>query len=506
MSELAAKFLALFRGFERGHGTYGEEDKLPGKHKTEIKRTAKTIRDPVTESHWEQHLRGERPLGVIPITTLNDCWWGAIDIDNYDVDHAGLVRKLREMGLPMFVCKSKSGGAHIYVFFTRPIPARDLITKLRSVAATMGYGQSEIFPKQAEVAIERGDIGNWINMPYFGEERYAVTDDGRGMSAETFVDAALRAQTDPDKLWDHPDLEDPDLREGPPCLEYLAKKKVSEGQRNKALFAFGIFCKKKFPIEWEKKLEEMNQKFIRPPIGSEEVVDMIRNLRRKEYVYSCRDTPICMHCDSRTCRTRRYGVSGGSIVSLVSSISILDTDPPLFFVNLEDGAGTIECQADDILFMKNFQKAALVQKQILIPPLRQQEWQDTIQKGLAEAVKIEAPYDSGTSGVFIEYLTRFCTDRHRAQTVEEILLGKPFYNDDLHSYMFRLSDLMEFLDRYKFRELTRPQVVSRLKILDAQTKFMKIKGRGTNIWYVPASKLETQSERFLPPETDDYGF
>ena len=136
------------------------------------------------------HLDGERPLGIIAIREDSTCLWGAVDIDKYDLDHAQLVRDLAELGAPAIVCKTKSGGAHVYLFFSEPIPAQTVIDKLRELASALGHGDAEIFPKQAQVLLERGDLGNWLNMPYFDSrrtERYAVESDGRGMSVEMFL-------------------------------------------------------------------------------------------------------------------------------------------------------------------------------------------------------------------------------------------------------------------------------------------------------------------------------
>ena len=49
------------------------------------------------------------------------------------------------------------------------------------MAATLGYEGCEIFPKQTEILVERGDTGNFLNLPYHNEMkglRYAIKDDG----------------------------------------------------------------------------------------------------------------------------------------------------------------------------------------------------------------------------------------------------------------------------------------------------------------------------------------
>jgi hypothetical protein len=45
------------------------------------------------------------------------------------------------------------------------------------MAATLGYEGCEIFPKQTEILVDRGDTGNFLNLPYHNEMkglRYAL--------------------------------------------------------------------------------------------------------------------------------------------------------------------------------------------------------------------------------------------------------------------------------------------------------------------------------------------
>ena len=39
--------------------------------------------------------------------------WAAIDIDVNDIDHSRLEAKVNELGLPLIVCRSKSGGTEL---------------------------------------------------------------------------------------------------------------------------------------------------------------------------------------------------------------------------------------------------------------------------------------------------------------------------------------------------------------------------------------------------------
>ncbi len=87
------KFKNIFRGQERAHGCYKREGSINDKGKLEGKSII--VRKPPTDELWEQHLSGERSLGIIPITDDNTCQWGCIDIDQYPLDHKKIVSKIR---------------------------------------------------------------------------------------------------------------------------------------------------------------------------------------------------------------------------------------------------------------------------------------------------------------------------------------------------------------------------------------------------------------------------
>jgi hypothetical protein len=505
----AERMFRLFTGCELGHGTYRREEKSPGRVKTEIKKTARTVREPTTVSYWEQHLSGERSLGVIPIRTDGSCYWGVIDVDEYDLSHRDIAENLAKFQLPMVVCRSKSGGAHIFLFLNEPVQAEELIAKLRDIAAAMGYGGSEIFPKQTELLVEKGDLGNWLNMPYFDAEngtRYAVDSRGRGMSLSKFLDVAEKQQLTYQQFQDLTPARpshDGDLSDGPPCLEHLASVGVSEGGRNNALFAFGVLAKKMSPDGWEPMLEKWNQRYISPPLSSDEVSIVLKSLRKKEYSYQCKQTPICNHCDFQVCRTRRYGIGmmGGGTPQ-ITSISYLDTEPPLYFVSLASG-GTVECRVDEILASRLFQRAVLTQIPTkLVPMYKQDAWLSAIQPMLDSATAVDAPSNVSATGAFREMLETFLADRYKAVERDEILLGKPYFSEDHNRYEFRLADLMSFLERVKFRELTRPQVTRRLQQLGGQHKFVNLRGRGVNLWFLPPEAIEEQTEPLSVPSSD----
>ena len=194
MASDAERLAALLRGAEDAHGTYTVPRTVSGGSKVEIKGTAQTLREPPTTAMWESHLRGDRGMGVIPIRADGTCWWGALDIDDYSVVHVDLLARLRDLRAPVAVCRTKSGGARVFLFLSETVAATELRQVLRALAAAIGYGECEIFPKQDSVLRDKGQLGNWIAAPYHGGDRtdqFCVREDGRGMSVSAFVDHAL---------------------------------------------------------------------------------------------------------------------------------------------------------------------------------------------------------------------------------------------------------------------------------------------------------------------------
>ncbi|TCA40292.1 hypothetical protein E0H72_21055 [Rhizobium leguminosarum bv. viciae] len=197
----AASLHNLFLGADH-HGTYKDETWDAEKGKQEIRATAKTVQAPATADMWRRHLAGTRPLGIVPVDG-DRCRWFAIDIDEYGIDHAEIVKRLKKAKLPLVVCRSKSGGAHVYGWLTVPAPAADVRRKAREIAATIGYPSAEIFPKQDAVDRASGESGSWINMPYHLAEntnRHAVKENGLAMSLAEFLDLAERSAIAPDQL------------------------------------------------------------------------------------------------------------------------------------------------------------------------------------------------------------------------------------------------------------------------------------------------------------------
>jgi hypothetical protein len=161
----AVKFAAIFDGLELAYGTY-RVDRTQANGKNTGK--ASVVREPRTTELWEGHLSGSgQSVGIIPINENNEVKWGCIDVDQYPLDHKNLIEKIRKLKLPLLICRSKSGGAHCFLFVDNWITAKEMQETLTQIASALGYAGCEIFPKQVKLNLESGDVGNFLNMPYY---------------------------------------------------------------------------------------------------------------------------------------------------------------------------------------------------------------------------------------------------------------------------------------------------------------------------------------------------
>ena len=502
---LAEQFAIRYAGLRQAYGTFTATDDLreDGKANGKNVTISKELSDDDLLKLWEGHLSGEQSVGIVPIDENNMCVWGAIDVDEYQLDLKGFAKKLVKHKLPLVLCRSKSGGAHIYLFIEEPVSASLLQRKLRQLAASIGFGQAEIFPKQTQLLLERGDRGSTLNMPYFGGEnstRYAYGNKGQALTPEEFLkytEEITFTKADLEKYEATPLTESVDwLDQAPPCLQHLVVQGFPKGTRNSGLFNVGVFLRKKYPDDWEKRLEDVNMQYMQPPLGAQEVLTIGKQLQRKDYFYRCNDQPIASHCNSPLCRTRKHGIGANGGTPLFSNLTKQDSDPPIWFLDVE--GGRLELETDDLLNQNRFQRKCMDALNKIPPKVKENVWRQIIQQLLDSLTVVEVPKESSTEGHFMELLEAFCTERP-ARERDELLLHKPW--TDKNKTYFRLADLMEYLHRHNFKEYQRNRLTSKLKLLNGEPYFFNIKGKGINVWYI--DEFVAQDEEHDLPNFDD---
>ena len=507
------KFMVAFEGFNAAHGqTKISEERRAGKQKAH----SYIVRQPLTLSLVEGHINGFKGVGSIPINEHNKCKFGALDIDEYPLDHNALVDKLEELKVPCIVCRSKSGGAHIFFFFTKWMEAADFRDKAAEIAAALGHGRCEIFPKQEQVLVERGDVGNFINLPYFDAHktlRFAYWKEGPvyiEATLQEFVERIHKIKCDPNKFMELSVGGKPNLFPGfVPCLRAMLSVGVHEGGRNKVAFQLGVFLQKSTPNDWKSQLEQLNVKHFTPPLPAAEIVTIQSQLEKKEYQYLCKDEPMSSHCNQGVCRGLKHGI-GTTSMPAISGLSVILSEPRLWFLDI-DGR-RLELTTEELQTPRLFQRACMEQLNFMPPKMKDGDWEIQVNGLLENCNEIAVPQELTYKGQFLSYLELFCTGRVQAQSFEEVVLGKPYTDGEEARTYFKIDSLMEFLRNRKFDNYTRAQVQERLKEINngdssLVKKFQNSQGKwkSVRVWWIPEFGGEVEIKP-ITIETDEVPF
>jgi len=494
------EFKNIFEGLDVAYGQHQSEGK-----RADGKQEGKSyiVKKIVTDNLWQSHLDGEGPsLGIIPIMADNTSKWGCIDIDTYPIDYRKIINSIRKLKLPLVPCRSKSGGLHLFLFFKNPVSAKLIREKLREVASGLGYSSVEVFPKQSTILIEKGDLGNFLNLPYYNSKnttRYAYKDDGTAATLREFVSLYNKysvAGTDEIAIQVSGDV----IKDGPPCLQQLCTQGFPEGTRNNGLFNIGVYLRKFDPDSWKTLLEDYNRNYMTPPLAAQEVVIVQKQLEKKDYNYRCKEPPINSYCNAKVCRGRKYGIGNGSAALEFSALTKLCTDPPVWFLDVGDTR--MELQTEELQIQTKFQKKCMNSLDTMPPLVKQSVWQEKIERLMHNLIKIPVSDDGSLAGQFEAHLQEFCTDRAQALNRDELLLRKPWTEDGIT--WFRLKDLQDYLTRNKFTYFNTGQLVQALRNLKGKSDKYNLKGRTVRVWGVPA--YQQQDSAFDIKEIDSAPF
>jgi hypothetical protein len=96
----------------------------PEERKRIVRKTRMLL--PLTNDAIRKHLTGKQTIGIYPLLPDEMCWLLAVDLDkkSWITDATAFLETCRRFQVPAVVERSRSGnGAHIWVFFDRPVDA-----------------------------------------------------------------------------------------------------------------------------------------------------------------------------------------------------------------------------------------------------------------------------------------------------------------------------------------------------------------------------------------------
>jgi hypothetical protein len=521
MEERVKKFKSIFYGLDRAHGIYkssGESVNGKAGGQAFIKKA------PVTDQLWIDHIEGKEPsLGIIPIRDDATCIWGCIDIDTYPLEHDKLIRKIRELELPLIMCRSKSGGAHVFLFTKEPVQAKLMRGKLQEWAGELGYANCEIFPKQIEIKADRGDTGNFLNLPYHNASdsfRHGYSDDGVAIDLDGFFalyDTYCTSEKDLKNIKPKRKTVLKNFNDGPPCLETLMSQGVPQGNRDNTLYQYAVYAKKKWPDDWQDKLDEFNHKYMKPPLSSKQVLKMQKQHEKKDYQYKCQDQPMCLHCSLEECKSRQFGV-GGNFSSQISDLTVYKSDDSTWYLNV-DGQRVV-VTTEQLYNQHQFGQACMNQIIDVPTATTAAAWRRKLQQLMKDVVIIEMAHEITKAGRFETLLEQFLEDQGEAEHIDEIDMGKALFEE--REYIDKIKDqkgerevsvkkmtayfksdkLQKFLKKHDFKNYSPTQMAAHIrnKLGGGETR-RKVKGKTTYMWYLPW--IRKNSDDFKTPDMDE---
>lgn len=512
MTSLVQDFADLFAGNLR---SYGQWDPATGNMSTE--------KAEVGLDHYEAHLNGTMGLGIVPVTDGATCKFGAIDIDKHDspedIDFKSLAVKIREYRLPLVMCRTKRGGAHLYLFGADFLPAK-LVRRMLSNWRDMLRIQHkcEIFPKQDSLVTSSGEksLGNWINLCYFDikdTKRYAFDEDGNPLTFELFVQLAQSKRVTVEQLGEAGKREH---LEAPPCIQKMIHTGVESGARNEAMYNVVVYLKRARPDTFFDDALALNKTMFDKPLAPSEAKKVIRSASRRDYQYKCGEEPCKGLCDRKVCVTREYGISTDEAKDLDAQDSLpvfselleYKSDPPRWGIHVN---GQLIANIPTAILRDPQMMGNLIFEKIKIniPKISQDAWRKRVLDPLIPNLRvIEVPKEASASGIiaakFAEFVQKadLSSDGTNPEDRKALIRNIPIVQvlDGQRCIVFKGTAFSEFLKRNKAEVLHGMDLWLALR-RDCGADHDKMRvpgGKVINVWYAPLT--EEHEVKYDEPE------
>lgn len=503
------EFMNFFTGSQHNYGEFLPDDKEPKKSKKGGKYRTVTNKL-ITIEEYRDHLEGRKGLGIIPIMDSGMCRFSAIDVDIYDEDLTMYVDAVERGNFPLIPFLSKSGGLHLYMFFKEDTPAGKAVEVMRKLSFLLAIdslvkskrnGTVEVFPKQTKV--KQGEMGSFINIPYFNatESRQVALRSGKKLTlteALVFIKEKRVGLTDAMTF-----LTELEYSDAPPCLQqvYLLDPFEKMSGRNNFLFSFGVYLKKKDEDFFEQRLSDVNNSMKEPLDDKELEKTILASLRKKDYVYKCKETPCADFCHKKECRNREFGI--GKNEGYFSSVECgqlfqYKLDQPYYEweVRLQGQEQYLRLRfrsEDEIIKQDAFLRLCMRELHELPSKLKQMEWFNKVNSALKEivCVKVEQADDTSPYAMFTGLVTSFLTEQAMAETKEQIRTRKAYYDKQEGTYLFRGEDLQNFVINTKQFKHYQPNEFHWLyRQMGCEAKQIRIKGSTLRVWSLKKVDLD----------------
>lgn len=416
-------FLQLFRGKSNTYvrNELPKEKPEPGK---KIKTKITNNEGKVDKELITHHLEGDFGVGICPVNAEGKCFFGVIDIDYYKARIKRVLHFIKEYQLPLLPFRSKSGGLHVYLMFTKPVSAKTVREVLSEInycfSLDMIYGKSkvEIFPKQEKAE----GYGSSVTLPYFNAENpytYLLDLDGNPVEfkeAMYYIKSHFTSIEAVKECLEHLPYSD-----APPCIQRALISEEIGGEdsgRNNFLFSYAVYAKKKYSNGFEDYVKEINNNF-ECPLEDSVIEQICESVRNNEYLYKCKDIPCNSFCDKPVCRKREFGLGKdkGHFTGIdYGQLLRYKTAEPYYVWKLrlngqEKWVDVIFKDEGYLLDQRNFAKMCVRYLNQAPMQVSNNDWYAILNSVLPNVQDVEVKQESDTSGIsmlrnaFIDYLS-----------------------------------------------------------------------------------------------------
>jgi hypothetical protein len=234
-----------------------------------------------------------------------------------------------------------------------------------------------------------------------------------------------------------------------------------------------------------------------------EVNIVAKQLQKKDYAYKCKDAPIMSYCNAELCRTRQYGIGAAVAGATVANLRKYNSTPPVWFIDVN--GEPLEMDTEALMNQGAFQRACVDQLNYLPRTTKKEAWEARINQLLTdmqetEGAIMEVSEDASIDGQFYDFLEEFCTTMQQAKVRDEILLRRPWTDDEEGKTYFRLRDFEAHLRKNKFFEYKSHKIAQRLRDRNAESTSVKLKGKTVRVWVIPSFDHTN-----IDIETPDFG-
>jgi hypothetical protein len=445
---------------------------------------------PVTEADIGRHLSGVCGIGICPINGKNKCFYSVVDIDVYEtLDVEYILSIIHDYDLPFEAFRSKSGGLHLYTFYSKEESAKDVREVLSRFVSCFaldvkfqtleGVSKVEIFPKQN--ILPKDGRGSYVTLPYFNYKHSSMcmlAPDGKDVpfvKAMNIITGSFTSVKDFNNV-----LDELPYNDAPVCIQrgLLSKVLSEDSGRNDFLYTVGVYLKKKHGEDISDRLKSINA-LLPASLEDSEVQGIAASIMKNNGKFKCHGSVCRRFCDAKGCAKREYGVgkNKGHFTGIdFGPLVRMDARDPYYVWNLrlndEDPYTSVIFKNEDELNNQNIFTRYCMRYLRKAPYMVQyNDWIDILNTAMDSMTvqKVSEAGDNTTLARVHRAFVRYLIAKKSPDNKPYQLRIGSVYTDETGNYCFTAEHFLEYIEHLKLSTGT-------LILSDALTRFGCVEG------------------------------